>query len=72
MFAAIRRALSRVSNFDAVYNRDLLNALGNKVALWGVVTLRGGALTIPDYIAIGVLIALGAWVVARMFPRGKL
>jgi hypothetical protein len=29
-------------------------------------------LTIPDYVAIGVLIALGAWAAARMFPRGKL
>jgi hypothetical protein len=50
----------------------LLNAFGNKFALLAVVSLRGDALTIPDYVAIGVLIALGAWAAARILPRGKL
>ena len=29
-------------------------------------------MTIPDYVAIGVLIGLGAWAAARILPRGKL
>jgi hypothetical protein len=29
-------------------------------------------LTIPDYVAIGVLIVLLVWAVAEYFPRGKL
>ena len=30
----------------------------------------GGAMTIPDYVAIGVLFVLIVWAVADRFPRG--
>ena len=30
----------------------------------------GGATTIPDYVAIGVLLVLIVWAVADRFPRG--
>jgi len=31
-----------------------------------------GVMTIPDYLAIGVLIVLITWAVAEWIPRGKL
>jgi len=68
-----------VTGSDAVENGVLTvktprgqKSANNKVTLLGVVTLRGGALTILDYVAIGVLIALAAWAAARVLPRSKL
>jgi hypothetical protein len=58
--------------WPALTTTDLLNVVGNKFALMRVVTLRGVALTIPDYVAIGVLIALLVWAVAEWIPRCKL
>jgi hypothetical protein len=34
--------------------------------------ISGGGMTIPDYVAIGVLVVLVVWAVADWFPRGKL
>jgi hypothetical protein len=35
-------------------------------------TAAGGVMTIPDYVAIGVLIVLIAWAAVEWIPRGKL
>ena len=42
--------------------------------LWGSHIWREGevGVTVPDYVAIGVLIILIVWAMADWFPRGKL
>ena len=51
-----------------------LTWLNSLSGIFGYLSLHmgGGAMTIPDYIAIGVLIVLAVWAVADWVPRGKL